>query len=234
MLLKKLLDPGTDSRLYNRFPNDDARDHDGWRIGKLAEACGVSPDTLRHYERKGVVKAARSANGYRRYPQEAFARIQLVRRALAMGFTLDELGTVLKMRERGGVPCRRVRELAAEKLSAVESQLSTLLILRDELQRALKDWDQRLAQNDPAVPAGLLEALAASKNNPRYQPLRPALRRRNLKTIGDKHDQEQQMDFHGGGSGRDGRVIRSSPGGATGRLKQVHARLDGKDERARR
>ncbi len=188
MLLKKLLDPGIDSRLYNRFPNDDARKKGGWRIGELAAACGVSPDTLRHYERKGVLKAARSANGYRQYPQEAFLRVQLVRRALAMGFTLDELGTVLKMRERGGVPCRRVRDLAAEKLSAVESQLATLLILRDELQTALEDWDGRLAHAGPTVPAGLLEALASSKTNSLDKRLRLALGKRNSQTMGENYD----------------------------------------------
>jgi MerR-like DNA binding protein len=56
MLQKKVLDPGTNSRLYNPFRNDDSRKQDPWRIGKLAAACGVSADTLRHYERKGVLK----------------------------------------------------------------------------------------------------------------------------------------------------------------------------------
>ncbi len=185
---KKSLDPGIDSRLYNPFPNDDRRNQVEWRIGKLAAACGVSSDTLRHYERKGVLRAARTTNGYRSYSSNALARVQLVRRALCLGFTLDELGAVLKEREHGGIPCRRVRALAAAKLLAIESQLADLLILRDELRRSLTDWDQRLAQTDPAVPAGLLEALAASKTNRLDKPLRPALGRRNLKRIGEKYD----------------------------------------------
>ena len=183
---KKSLDPGIDSRLYNPFRYDDACNESGWRIGTLAEACGVSRDTLRHYERKGVLNAGRSANGYRRYPAKAFARVQLVRRALAVGFTLDELGTVLKVRDRGGVPCRRVRELAAEKLLAIESRLSELSALRDELRSSLKDWDRRLAQTDPAAPAGLLEALASSRNNHVNRSLRPALSGRNPKRTGVK------------------------------------------------
>ena len=183
---KKPLDPGTDSRLYNPFRNDGARSGDGWRIGSLAEACGVSRDTLRHYERKGVLSAARSANGYRRYPEKALARVQLVRRALSVGFTLDELGTVLKVRDRAGAPCRRVRELAAEKLSAVEAQLADLGVLRDELRSSLKDWDKRLAETDPAAPAGLLESLVSSRNNHVNKSLRRAAGKRNLKRTGVK------------------------------------------------
>ena len=186
MAEKKPLDLGTGSTLYNSFRYDEVRDEEGWRIGSLAEACGVSRDTLRHYERKGVLKAERSANGYRRYPDKVLARVQLVRRALTVGFTLDELGMVLKVRDRGGAPCRRVREMAAEKLSAVESQLSDLGALRDELRSSLKDWDKRLAQTDPAAPAGLLEALVSSKNNHVNKPLRSALGRRNLKRTGVK------------------------------------------------
>src|SRR6185503_6737711 len=101
------------------------------------------------------------------------------RRALAVGFTLDELSTVLKVRDRGGAPCRRVRQLAAEKLAAVESQLSDLFALRKELRSSLKDWDRRLAQTDAAAPAGLLEALASSKTNLVNKPLRTVLGRRN-------------------------------------------------------
>ena len=183
---KKSLDPGVDSSLYNPFQYDDARNQSGWRIGDLARACGVSRDTLRHYERKGVLKSGRSANDYRAYPDGALARVKLVRRALAVGFTLDELSTVLKVRDRGGAPCRRVRELAAEKLAAVESQLSDLFALRDELRSSLKDWDKRLAQTDPAAPAGLLEALASSKTNRVNKPLRSPLDKRNQRKTGVK------------------------------------------------
>jgi len=185
---KKVLDPGISSNLYTPFPNDDRCNQVEWRIGKLAAACGVSSDTLRHYERKGVLKAFRSNNGYRRYPGNALARVQMVRRALRLGFTLNEVGAALKERERGGIPCRRVRELAVAKLSAVESQLAALLVLRDELRRSLNDWDQRLAQTDPAVPAGLLEALAASKTSHSIKSLRFNFRQTQLEGDWRKND----------------------------------------------
>jgi DNA-binding transcriptional MerR regulator len=61
------------------------------RSGELAQLAGVSPDTLRHYERKGLLAAPhRSPNGYREYPASALDRVRLIRRALAVGFTLSD------------------------------------------------------------------------------------------------------------------------------------------------
>jgi DNA-binding transcriptional MerR regulator len=130
------------------------------RAGELARAAGVSTDTLRHYERKGVLqKPRRSANRYREYPPDALARVLLVRRALAYGFTLDELAQVLRARERGAAPCREVRALAAAKLSDVEARLVELTALRDELRTTLADWDSRLSKTADGGRAGLLESL---------------------------------------------------------------------------
>jgi DNA-binding transcriptional MerR regulator len=166
---------------------DNSRNKTVRRIGELAKTAGVSTDTLRHYERKGVLgKPGRSTNGYREYSEGALDRVRLVRRALALGFTLDELSSVLKVRDRGGVPCRRVRELAAEKLSGIESQLGEMLTLRDELRSTLKDWDTRLARTDPGASAGLLEALASSAINHTNKPIRSATGKRNLKRKGVK------------------------------------------------
>ncbi|MEO8499777.1 MAG: MerR family transcriptional regulator [Vicinamibacteria bacterium] len=99
-----------------RFPGSIMPDV-GITSGELARRAGVSADTLRHYERVGVLtKPARSASNYRVYPEAALARVELVRRSLAFGFSLAELATLLRERERGAPPCRKVRALAAEKL----------------------------------------------------------------------------------------------------------------------
>lgn len=133
------------------------------RAGELARLAGVSTDTLRHYERKGVLPAPRrSNNNYRHYPPESLERVRLVRRALAVGFTLDELASILAARDQGGTPCAEVKSLAEEKLSQVETRLSELKLLRKELRSTLKDWDTRLAKTPAGGRAGLLEALAAS------------------------------------------------------------------------
>jgi DNA-binding transcriptional MerR regulator len=149
------------------------------RAGELARAAGVSTDTLRHYERKGVLAAPRrSANGYREYPPEALGRVLLVRRALAFGFTLDELARVLRTRERGGVPCREVRALALGKLEEVESRLRELRELRGELRAILGEWDERLSGAADGGRAGLLESLAGRRPRPTAnQNVRAPLRR---------------------------------------------------------
>src|ERR1044072_4242443 len=129
--------------------------------GELADLAGVSRDTLRHYERKGVLpRPLRGQNRYRKYPPEALQRVQLVRRALSVGFTLDELARVLKVRDAGGAPCEEVRRLAAQKLLAVEDQLRELTQLRDDLQTTLQEWDVQLAHRGKGKRANLLESLS--------------------------------------------------------------------------
>src|ERR1041384_6485356 len=129
--------------------------------GELAELAGVSRDTLRHYERQGVLpRPLRGHNAYRQYPPEALQRVQLVRRALSVGFTLDELAKVLKVRDAGGAPCEEVRKLAAQKLLNVQDQLRELTKLRDDLQETLREWDARLAHRTNGKRASLLESLS--------------------------------------------------------------------------
>jgi DNA-binding transcriptional MerR regulator len=135
--------------------------------GQLAKLAGVSTDTLRHYERKGVLtRPQRSRNGYRQYPASALDRVRLVRKALAVGFTLQELAGILSVRDNGGAPCHEVRALAASKLAQVELQLSDLISLRDELRNTLKDWDGRLKQKPTGTRAHLLESLRSRDSNP--------------------------------------------------------------------
>jgi MerR, DNA binding len=80
--------------------------------------------------------------------------------ALSVGFTLDELAKVLKVRDAGGAPCEEVRKLAAQKLVNVQDQLRELTTLRDELQETLSDWDARLARRARGKRADLLESLS--------------------------------------------------------------------------
>ena len=128
---------------------------------EIARRCGVSADTLRHYERKGVLpRPARTGSGYRRYPPDTVDRVLLVQRALVVGFTLDELARVLRERDRGEPPCRGVRDLVAARLGDLEARLRQLTALRRELRHLLVDWDRTLATTPPGQPANLLRSLA--------------------------------------------------------------------------
>lgn len=131
---------------------------------EVARRCGVSPDTLRHYERRGLLPPpARTAAGYRRYAPDTVARVTLIQRALVIGFSLDELARVLRDRDRGAPPCRSVRDLVANRLDDLEARLAELSALRGELRRLLAAWDRRLAATPPGRPAHLLQTLAGSE-----------------------------------------------------------------------
>ena len=147
----------------------------------------MSTDTLRHYERKGVLHSERSNNGYRKYPENALERVRMIRQALSVGFTLDELSTIFKVFDGGGAPCQHVRSLAAKKLTEVESHLQEVTTLRNDLRAALKDWDARLAKTALGQPAGLLKALAVREgaHNPSTSYL---LRRPKQKGKRKKHE----------------------------------------------
>jgi DNA-binding transcriptional MerR regulator len=147
----------------------------GYRSGELAAKAGVSADTLRHYERRGLITAVeRLPNGYRSYPPETLDRVNLIQRALSVGFGLDELGRLLRARDRGHPPCREVRALAARKLEEVERQLESLASFRVALETTLRDWDTRLQRRRGSEPARLLDSLVAGRRNdpPAPSPLR--------------------------------------------------------------
>ena len=130
-------------------------------IGELASAAGISCDTVRHYERKGVIaRPKRAANGYRLYPAETLERVQIVRRALAIGFTLDELARLFRERDKGNPPCQAARDLAFAKLADLERHLKEMLVLRQTLRSITKNWDARLSETANGNPALLLETIS--------------------------------------------------------------------------
>ena len=155
------------------------------RSAELAHLCGLSTDTLRHYERRGLLKAKRSANGYREYPHQSLDRIRLVQNALSVGFTLDELARLLKIREKGGAPCMEVRALAAAKLKDLEEQLCGLSALQSELRMMLGQWDVKLAatrKGDQAHLLDMLQTLPSSLEGTRRMPLRTRGRKTSKRT----------------------------------------------------
>jgi DNA-binding transcriptional MerR regulator len=141
----------------------------------LAEATAVSTDTLRHYERLGLLPGTeRTRAGYRRYPPTMVERVRLIQRALAVGFSLKDLGSALSQREHGAPPCRRVRALMGDRLEELEAKLVELAALRDEMRVIVREWDDRLAATPPGHRARLLDMLAGraflERPRPRARP----------------------------------------------------------------
>ena len=128
---------------------------------ELAATAGISTDTLRHYERSGVLAApARTRAGYRRYPAHAVTRVALIRRALTIGFSIKDLARVFREREQGGAPCRKVRAIVGDRLERIDAEMAALAALKAELSALLEEWDATLARTPAHRPARLLEKLA--------------------------------------------------------------------------
>lgn len=103
-------------------------------IGQASQATGLSVDTLRYYERIGLLGAiARNSGGQRRYLDKDIARLRFVRRAQSMDFSLDEIAQLLVLRDRQDDVRVDVRALTEAKLAAIEARIASLSQLRDEL-----------------------------------------------------------------------------------------------------
>jgi DNA-binding transcriptional MerR regulator len=144
------------------------------RSGELAKLAGISSDTLRFYERKGLLSPpGRSANGYRVYPLTALQRVRIIRSALAVGFTIQELGRIFKIRNRGDAPCEEVLRIAQTKLVQLESRIQELHQVKLDLQNCIGDWKKALARTHKGERAGLLEKLDQPNRMNRISPMYP-------------------------------------------------------------
>lgn len=114
-----------------------------YSIGVLSKLGKVHVETIRYYERKGLLRQPPRAYGsIRRYTDRHLARLQFIRRAKAAGFTLADVASLLRLQERSS--CQATRELTVDKLRGVEARIAELESVRDELQ----SWIARCDAND--------------------------------------------------------------------------------------
>lgn len=130
-------------------------------IGEVAERTALTPPTIRYYEAIGLVKPpARSEAGYRRYSETTVAELLFVRKAQALGFSLDEIAEILKLSRAGRRPCSDVLDLARRHLAAVDDRIQQLQRFRAHLRLAgeIGKWDGR---HQPTCD-GLCEIIASA------------------------------------------------------------------------
>lgn len=105
-------------------------------IGTLARTAGVNVETIRYYQRRGLLpKPGKPIAGYRRYPAEMLARLRFVKRAQELGFTLREVTELLKL---GSASCRETQRLAEHKRADLDLRLRDLKAMRRALDRLLR------------------------------------------------------------------------------------------------
>jgi DNA-binding transcriptional MerR regulator len=116
-----------------------------WTVGTLARFVGVSPDSIRHYERIEILpKATRSRAGYRVWRRRDVEYLKWVGPARRAGFTLRELAQVFQMYRAGVAPCHTVGGLLEQKLGELDAEITQLEQLRQELSRVHRVWQKRL------------------------------------------------------------------------------------------
>lgn len=111
------------------------------RIGKLASELGLTSQAVRFYERAGLLKEpSRTESGYRQYGPDDLKRLRFIRQAKQLGFTLTEIGSMLRMHDAGQAPCSEVIAIAERHLNEVEAEIQRLQRFRRQLSGALSDW----------------------------------------------------------------------------------------------
>ena len=148
-------------------------------IGEVAIRAGETRDTIRYYERIGLVpKPVRTEAGYRQYREGVVNRLALIRNAQRFGFSLREITGFLGVRDGGGRPCHDVRAAAQRMLEAADRQIAEMIEARKRIRTTLKNWDAKLAATPPDQPALLLDSLKSeagsrrSRSGPRVAPTR--------------------------------------------------------------
>ena len=114
----------------------------GLRIGDVATRTGLTAATIRYYESVGLLpRALRSDGGYRHYSEAAVVELRFIKKAQALGFSLEEIGEILKLSRAGEAPCSHVLHLARRHLTAVEERIRQLSQFRDTLAAEVEKWD---------------------------------------------------------------------------------------------
>lgn len=128
----------------------------GRTIGALADAAGVHVETVRYYERRGLLPKPRRSRGWHRYDEAALRTLRFVKRAQELGFSLEEIRDLLALRATSSPrTCARVRARAEEKLATVNEKIRDLVSIRDVLAELT-----RACPSDGAASCPILSALA--------------------------------------------------------------------------
>jgi MerR family transcriptional regulator, mercuric resistance operon regulatory protein len=120
-------------------------------IGRLAKAAGVNIETIRYYQRRGLLdEPSKPLGGYRRYAPSAATRVRFIKRAQQLGFTLEEVTGLLRLED--GQSCRETRLLAEHKLELIETRITDLTRMRRLLKGLIAECGEgRRARSCPII-----------------------------------------------------------------------------------
>jgi MerR family copper efflux transcriptional regulator len=127
-----------------------------YTIGQLARLSGAGVETIRYYEREGLIaEPPRRASGYRQYPDDTLARLRFIRHAKALGFSLKDIKELLELRVAPGTTCADIRKRAEAKIGEVRAKLDLLR----QMERALVKLTAACRGRGPAGECPIIDAL---------------------------------------------------------------------------
>lgn len=137
------------------------------RIGELARAAGIGVETVRFYEREGLIPAPpRRASGYRMYPPETVDRLRFIRRAKDLGFSLSEINDLLSLAGQPEGDRGQVKRIAENKLAEVERRIRDL----DNVRAVLAHLTVQCSGHGPIHDCPIIESLACNPASGQHQP----------------------------------------------------------------
>ncbi|WP_110667121.1 MerR family transcriptional regulator [Salinicola halophilus] len=111
------------------------------KVTELARTAGVTPETVRHYTRQGLLVPTRDPNnGYQLFDRRALSRLRFIQRARTLGFSLKEVAEILEQADQGDSPCPLVRDLLAARLPCIRNQIEELQALAARMEQAIHEW----------------------------------------------------------------------------------------------
>jgi DNA-binding transcriptional MerR regulator len=126
------------------------------KIGDVSKRSGIGIEALRFYEKSGILeKPSRTYSGYRVYGEEVLERLAFIKRAQALGFSLDEIKRIIEDARKGESPCDEVREIVSRRLEELDERMREMRRYRKELAETLEEWNE--VGRAPGHICGLIE-----------------------------------------------------------------------------
>jgi MerR family transcriptional regulator, copper efflux regulator len=177
-IFKTILDSVVDYRVYNKdkdskrikiegfkfmkkaynYRQNTAETNSGksLKIGEVSRLSGIGIEALRFYEKNGLLnRPGRTYSGYRIYDESVLTRLDFIKKAQVLGFSLNEIKQLIDHKSSGENPCAEVREIVKTRLEELDERIRQMLLYREELATALEEWEET-GESDGHV-CGLIE-----------------------------------------------------------------------------
>ena len=136
------------------------------KIGQLAKRTGLAVGTLRYYSDLGLLQPVqRGDNGYRYYSTNAVKQVEFIKKAQALGFTLEEVKQILDVRDRGEIPCSLVQSLLDNKIEQLQIQIQQMTLFKAELEEYRTAWKNSEPKPDSQEVCPLISSVSLNASS---------------------------------------------------------------------